>query len=268
MFDALYSSSYLLCVGANNARKGGDHSAAPTLLADLFLRVGGYKPENVHAEAAAIINSSDVIGDHFWVWRADHGQGVAWDKNTSKNGFVVTGDRVTVYGLFVEHFHEYQTLWIGDKGRMYFYQNETPYDPMYQNVYKSHGGKVDGWAAYKVANNVDEHLAVGMGIYAVFNRTGPGRNKSEPMFIENAIEVPNKPGVTVKHACIVEISGNAPPATGIRSVVNGAGKGVGGQFGREYIVSYNNGTAVANSGNKTGVQGDDEVFTIPTDLLP
>jgi len=268
MFDALYSSAYLLCVGGNSTKT--DHSAAPTLLADLFLRVGGYKEENVHVDVAALINSNDVIADHFWVWRADHGQGVGWDRNTSKNGLIVTGDRVTFYGLFLEHFHQYQTIWIGDKGRMYFYQCETPYDPVNQAGYSSHNGTVDGWAAYKVANSVNEHLAVGLGIYAVFNRTGPGRNKSESMFIENAIEVPNKPGVTVQHACIVEISGKDTETvkTGVRSVVNGTGTAVGGEFGRETIVSYNNGVAVADSDKTTGTQPRDEVFAVPVRLLP
>ena len=30
------------------------------------------------------VNSNDVIGDNLWVWRADHGDNVAWDKNTAK----------------------------------------------------------------------------------------------------------------------------------------------------------------------------------------
>jgi hypothetical protein len=262
LFDALYSSEYLLCVGGKGADR--EHSAAPTLLSDIFLRIGGYRQENVHAAIAALININDVIGDHFWVWRADHGEGVGWDKNTSKNGIVVTGSRVTFYGLFVEHFHEYQCLWTGEDGRMFFYQSETPYDPVNQNAYKSHGGSVDGWASYKVANTVDRHFAVGLGVYAVFNRTGLDRNKSESMFIENAIEVPNKPGVTIKHACVVELSGNDTESvkTGIRSIINGTGAGVGGTFGREAIVSYNNEAA------NNGVQPPDETFIFPDNVLP
>ena len=271
LFDALYSSTYLLCAGAADANN--DHSAAPTLLSDIFLRVGGYKPENVHVDTAALINSNDVIGDHFWVWRADHGQGIGWERNTTKNGLIVTGDRVTFYGLFVEHFHEYQTLWTGEDGRTYFYQNETPYDPVSQDRYLSHNGTVEGWASYKVANTVNNHFAAGLGVYAVFIHTGPGRNKSESVFLKNAIEVPNKPGVTVKHACIIDLSGGSGVATGIRSVVNGAGPGVkagtGGQNARrEYLVSYTNGTADTSSVNKTGVQSGNEVFIFPSNLLP
>ena len=271
LFDAHYSSTYLLCAGAAGANN--DHSAAPTLLSDIFLRIGGYKRENVHVDTAALINSNDVIGDHFWVWRADHGQGIGWDKNTTRNGLIVTGSRVTFYGLFVEHFHEYQTLWIGEDGRTYFYQSETPYDPESQNHYLSHNGTVDGWASYKVANSVTRHFAAGLGIYAVFNRTGPGRNKSESVFIENAIEVPNKPDVTIKHVCIIDLSGNSGVRTGIRSVVNGTGPGVragtGGQNAkREYLLSYTNGIADTHSGKKTGIQSGNEVFIIPSNLLP
>jgi len=271
LFDAHYSSAYLLCAGAAGADR--NHSSSPTLLADIFLRVGGYKRENVHVDTAAIINSNDIIGDHFWVWRGDHGRGIGWDKNTTKNGMIVTGDNVTFYGLFVEHFHEYQTLWIGENGRTYFYQSESPYDPFSQDVYLSHNGTVDGWASYKVANSVNSHFAAGLGVYAVFNRTGPDRNKSESVFMENAIEVPNKPGVIIKHACIIELSGDRGAATGIRSVVNGAGPGVragtGGQNAkREYIVSYSNGIADTHSGRKTGVNNSDEIFIVPSNLLP
>jgi len=271
LFDAHYSSTYLLCAGAANA--DNDHSSSPTLLSDIFLRVGGYNHENVHVDTAAIINSNDIIGDHFWVWRGDHGQGIGWNKNTTRNGLIVTGDNVTFYGLFVEHFHEYQTLWTGDNGRTFFYQSETPYDPPNQSAYLSHSENVDGWASYKVANNVNRHFAAGLGIYAVFNRTGLDRNKSESVFIENAIEVPNKEGVKIKHACIIDLSGDRGVATGIRSVVNGTGQGVragaGGQNARrEYILLYENGKAQTYSERKTGIRNNDEVFIIPSNLLP
>jgi len=271
LFDAHYSSAYLLCAGAADA--DSDHSSSPTLLADIFLRVGGYKHENVHVDVAALINSNDIVGDHFWVWRGDHGRGIGWDKNTTKNGLVVTGGNVTFYGLFVEHFHEYQTLWIGDNGRTYFYQSESPYDPFSQDVYLSQNGTVDGWASYKVANSVTSHFAAGLGVYAVFNRTGHARDKSEPIFMENAIEVPDKPDVIIKHACIIDLSGGHGVATGIRGIVNGAGPGVragtGGQNAkREYLLSYSNGIAQTYSGRKTGIKNNDEFFIIPSNLLP
>ena len=255
LFDALYSSAYLLCVGGNNANK--NHSNAPTLLSDIFLRVGGYSTAAVNADTAALINSSDIIGDHFWVWRADHGSGVGWTSNKSKNGLIVTGDRVTFYGLFVEHFQEYNVLWLGENGRMFFLQNEFPYDPANQAAWRSHSNTVDGWAAYKVANTVDNHTALGLGCYSVF-RSGTGA------FVENAIEVPNKPGVTIQHACILRLSSTG----GIRGIINGAGNGLLDWQGPERIISYNNGMAVTDSPNNTGIQPADEIFTIPANLLP
>jgi hypothetical protein len=45
-----------------------------------------------------------------------HGTGVGWENNTAANGMVVAGDDVTAYGLFVEHYQEFQVLWKGNCG--------------------------------------------------------------------------------------------------------------------------------------------------------
>ena len=55
--------------------------------------------------------------------------GVGWTLNTADTGLIVNGDNVTMYGLFVEHYQKYQTIWNGNGGRTIFYQNELPYDP-------------------------------------------------------------------------------------------------------------------------------------------
>ena len=105
------------------------------------------------------INSNDTIVDHTWIWRADHGSGVGWNLNTSANGLVVNGNRVTAYGLFVEHHQQFQVLWNGNAGRTYFYQSEIPYDPPDQASYssgRSPGRRINGWASYKVADGVVE----------------------------------------------------------------------------------------------------------------
>ena len=36
---------------------------------------------------------------------------------------------MTAYGLFVEPYQMYQTLWNGENGKTIFFQNEMPYDP-------------------------------------------------------------------------------------------------------------------------------------------
>jgi hypothetical protein len=45
----------------------------------------------------------------------------------------VEGDAVTIYGLSVEHTQKHQTLWMGERGRVLFYQSEIPYDPPSQH---------------------------------------------------------------------------------------------------------------------------------------
>ena len=229
LFDSHYSSKTLLKVG--NEKSVKNHSKNPSLFADLYFRIGGFRPENVNVDVALEINSSDVIGDHFWIWRADHGAGVGWFQNTAKNGLVVNGDCVTIYGLFNEHFQEYQTLWNGEKGRMYFYQCETPYDPTDQSHYMSHNGTRKGYAAYKVADHVKYHEASMLGIYDVFTKT----NGAE-IAIDNSIEIPNSAGVKVHHACNVCIS----PLGGIHFVINGVGKSTfnTGIAKRFFVVDY------------------------------
>ena len=108
-----------------------DHADNPVVLSDLFFRVGGANhTEKVSCDTCVMINSDDVIGDNFWVWRADHGwdASVGWDENICYNGLIVNGDDVTIYALMVEHFEEYQTIWNGNGGKTYFYQSEMPYD--------------------------------------------------------------------------------------------------------------------------------------------
>lgn len=209
LFDAHYSSRTLVTLEGN----GADHAQNPTLLSDLFFRVGGFRPAPVHVDCALEIKANDVIGDHFWIWRADHGVkgSVGWEINTCPVGLHVLGDNVTVYGLFNEHFQEYQTLWEGDRGRTFFYQCETPYDAQYQERYMSENGTRPGYCAYKVTDNVNIHEASGLGIYDVYSRTD--------IRMENSMEVPEKPGIRVFHLCNVTIS--TPGPRGIGYMING-----------------------------------------------
>jgi hypothetical protein len=170
------------------------HIANPVCLHDVFFRVGGAGAGRAHVNL--LINSADTIVDHTWIWRADHGSGVGWTVNTSYNGLVVNGDHVTAYGLFVEHHQQFQVLWNGNFGRTYFYQSEIPYDPPDQPSYTSAKG-VNGWASYKVADDVSSHEAWGLGIYSVFRK--PNVNLSR------AIEVPRAPGVRFHHMITVAL---------------------------------------------------------------
>ena len=200
-------SSSLVQVGVPGSRR--DHSRSPTFLYDLCCRVGGAA---AGATASCLrIDSRDVVVDNAWLWRADHGTGADWDGSRCPNGLIVNGDNVTVYGLFVEHFQEYQTLWNGEGGRVFFYQSELPYDAPSQSAWQH--GDVNGYASYKVADGVKHHAAWGLGIYGVFTRT------AATCF--NAIEVPLSPGITLQHLIGVWITGQ--PGTEISHVVDGTG---------------------------------------------
>jgi hypothetical protein len=121
---------------------------------------------------------------------------VGWTKNLSANGLVVNGNDVTIYGLFVEHHQKFQVLWNGNRGRTYFYQSEIPYDPPDQASYTSAPG-TKGWASYKVAGNVTDHEAWGLGVYSVFRHPN--------VDLTRAIEVPRAERVRFHHMITVAL---------------------------------------------------------------
>jgi hypothetical protein len=224
LFDAgPISSPVLLQVGPSGSN--ASHSDNPIFLYDIFCRVGGAAVGV--AKTCVVINSNDVVGDHAWIWRADHGEGAGWDQNKSTNGLIVNGANVVYYGLFVEHFQEDQTLWNGENGRTYFYQCEMPYDPPTQDAWKH--GTVRGWPGYKVADNVKTHEAWGLGIYCVFNQ--------DNIYADNAVEAPNTPGVKFHHVLTFRLSG-ATDNSGITSVINGIGAAATKASTKSEVIDY------------------------------
>jgi len=165
MFDAgTTASPALLQIGTTTNSE--HHASDPVCLYDISCRVGGeFKGTTTNC---VTINANDVIGDNFWLWRADHGSGSspAWTGNPSYTGLEVNGDNVTIYGLLCEHHEKFQTMWNGNWGRVYFYQSELPYDAPSQSVW-THDG-INGYASYKVADTVTSHQAYGLGVYGVF----------------------------------------------------------------------------------------------------
>src|SRR5262249_25588785 len=93
------TSDRLVEIGPKGSR--ADHSANPSFLYDLTVRTGGPVPGR--NDVGLVINSRHVVGDQLWIWRADHGEGASWNVNPTRNGLVVNGDDVTIYGLFNEH---------------------------------------------------------------------------------------------------------------------------------------------------------------------
>ncbi len=231
-------SSALLQVGKPNGKGGKSDPANPTTLSDVYFRVGG--PHVGKADTALEVNSDDVLIDHTWVWRADHGieEGFTegylgdtdrWRTNTGRVGAVVNGDRVTATGLFVEHFQEHNTIWNGEDGTVVLYQNELPYDPPSQAEWQEPDGTL-GWAGYKVGDDVRQHQLFGGGVY------GYQRNAEPGITTENGFEVPETPGVRLHHVMTVHLDGIGI----IEHVVNG----VGGRSDQstsgtpQYVVDY------------------------------
>lgn len=222
LFDAgPVNSPVLMEVGP--AGSSASHAANPTSLHDVFFRVGG--PGVGKATVNLVINSKNVIGDHTWIWRADHGDGVGWNLNTSDTGLIVNGDNVTFYGLFVEHYQKYEVIWNGNGGRTYFFQNEKPYDPPSQAAYMN--GTTRGYAAYKVGSNVTSHEAWGLGSYCLFLADNTIVN-------ERAIEVPDTPGVRFHNMVIVSLGGVGT----INHVINNTGGPVNATSGIYYLNDY------------------------------
>lgn len=207
--------------GANEARPDSSTLADPLTLSDVYLRVGG--PHIGKTKVAMRIDSDNVLIDHTWVWRADHGvedftAGAVgdtdrWTVNTAANGVIVTGDDVTATGLFVEHFQEHNTIWTGERGRVVLYQNELPYDPPTQADWTQPDGTL-GYAGYAVGDDVRSHHLWGGGSY-VYNRNNPA------IVTEHGFQVPNRDGVVLTHVLTVNLGAGT-----IRHVVNDVGSQV------------------------------------------
>lgn len=117
---ANFSSSLCTVGDAGSGSLNWTPNDKPVVLSDVFCRVGGAGLGR--CDNCITINRRDTIGDNLWLWRADHGDGVGWYLNPCNTGLVVNADYVTIYGLFNEHHKEYQTIWNGNHGQVFFYQ--------------------------------------------------------------------------------------------------------------------------------------------------
>jgi hypothetical protein len=199
------------------------HAANPTSLHDVFVRIGGRIAGK--ATVSVTINSNDVLVDHTWLWRGDHGSGVGWTVNTADTGLVVNGNNITAYGLFAEHYQKYNVIWNGNGGRTYFFQNELPYDPPNQAAYMN--GTTRGYAAYKVADTVTTHEAWGLGSYCFFN--------VDPTIIaDRSFEVPDTPGVLFHDLLTVSLGNNGT----ILHVINNTGAQTPTNSTPSFVVNY------------------------------
>jgi len=210
IFDAgPVNSPVLLQVGATGNRPAASPDN-PTLVQDIYFRIGGAEPGQ--ATNSLVVNSSHVILDNIWAWRADHGAGVGWTENVGDHGLIVTGDDVTAYGLFVEHYQKTQVIWSGQGGTDIFFQNEMPYDPPSQAAWMANA-TTDGYPAFAVTENVRSFTGYGLGSYCFFNQ-------GLPIVATEAFQAPSTaPGVRLRDLLTVFLSGSG----GINSVVDGVG---------------------------------------------
>ncbi len=204
-------SPVLLQVGRNH---GQDHSdpADPTLLQDVFFRIGGATPGQ--ADTSLVVNSSHVILDDIWAWRADHGNGVGWTGNVASTGVVVNGDDVTAYGLFVEHYQQSEVIWNGKDGTDIFFQNEMPYDPPSQAAWMENS-TTNGYPAFRIAHQAAGFTGYGMGSYSFFNQ-------GVQIFATSAFEVDSTPGVQLHDLLTIFLNASGGFG-GIEHVVNDVG---------------------------------------------
>jgi hypothetical protein len=202
------NSPVLMSVGIPGLGSASD----PDTIQDVFFRIGGAETTDVSANVSLLDNANNSIIDDVWAWRADHGNAVGWTQNVGDTGLVVTGDNVTSYGLFVEHYQKNEVIWSGQGGTDVFLQNELPYDPPSQADWMASPTQ-DGYPAFLVTPNVRTFHGVGMGSYSVFINTPATLTDAE------AFQSPDTPGVQFQNVFALWIAGPG----GYNSVINGVG---------------------------------------------
>jgi hypothetical protein len=202
------NSPVLLTVGT----PGPGSTSDPDLIQDVYFRIGGAETTPVSATISLLDNASGSIIDNVWAWRADHGNAVGWTVNTGDTGVAVTGNDVTAYGLFVEHYQKDEVIWSGQGGTDIFFQNEMPYDPPSQAAWMASPTQ-DGYPAFLVTGNVKSFQGYGMGSYSFFNQ---GVN----IFSAMAFQSPTS-GVSFHDLLTIFL--NKAGFGGIQSVINGVG---------------------------------------------
>jgi hypothetical protein len=110
-----------------------------------------------------------------------------------------------VYGLSAEHALADIVVWNGERGQLYFFQAEFPYDVTQANF----GDK--GFAGYKVSDNVADHDAYGVGVYHFF--------RDYNVTVKTGIVVPQHLEDRIRSPCAVYLNGSGT----MLHILNGQG---------------------------------------------
>lgn len=206
----------MLQVGESGTYAGSKTN--PTVLSDIFVRVGGphdfMGPVN---DSMLIFKSGYTVLDNTWLWRADHtlDGGVYNGTSPVKHGLHVKADNVYTYGLAAEHTIEDNVLWEGDNGLTYFYQAEIMYD---------YTGDVWDHSCYTIDKSVDGHYATGLGCYSFF--------RDYDAVAPSGVNTNGAENVKIDKAASVWLNG--VDGSGIENVINQDGLSVGSQQQANY----------------------------------
>lgn len=180
----------------------GDSNPTNSYLGDVFFRTGGEDENDTFTETCLVVNQNNAILDHIWVWRADHGENIGWNKNIGHQGVVVNGDNNIFHCLMVEHYEKYQTTINGEFNKVIFYQSETPYDALEQEDWTRGLEEKDrGYASYYVEDDVKNHYAIGLGVY--FHSIA-----KTPIYCNSAYEAPKSENIIMKNMVVRHFGGD------------------------------------------------------------
>ena len=191
----------------NIGEKGHGISSNPTILQDVYCRITHIEKSQSDASAYSCIkvNADYTIGENLWLWRADHDAkfiNVLADTAKAPYGLIVYGNNVKMYGLFVEHFQNYQTVWYGKSGQINFYQSEMPYYLPEGGVSKcslpdsSAENITPVCSSLYIAESAAGFRGQGLGIYSYFpNANARGQEAGEKAFAQGTIRA--KTAITI-----------------------------------------------------------------------
>ncbi|EDV19038.1 uncharacterized protein TRIADDRAFT_62513 [Trichoplax adhaerens] len=183
----------------NIGEEGSGISTNPVVLQDVYCRIAHIKPEQIASSAYSCVkvNADYTIGENLWLWRADHDAkfiNVLANAAKAPYGLIVHGNNVKMYGLFVEHFLNYQTVWFGKNGQVNFYQSEIPYYLPEGGITKCslpYSDLVDetpACASLYITKSATGFTANGLGIYSYFpNKNERGSQAGEKEFYQDTI---------------------------------------------------------------------------------